>query len=177
MKKSFDELAYQHLYKQSEAQYKSYLAQKEARIRKEEKARQKEEVYNQAFDRKLQAKINRIDDAKQRRRNYIRSLMGLLLGDKNDPSIPSLILGILTAPHPGFLRLCEISTKSIRSVSAISPIVFGATQGIYKYTKRVVIRNIKPFFRPKIFAAVYRSWCDQFVRKIIEKRQRGPPFI
>ena len=27
------------------------------------------------------------------------------------------------------------------------------------------------------FWGKYRFWCEQFVRKIIEKRQRGPPFL
>ena len=90
-------------------------------------------------------------------------------------SIPKLILGILTAPQLGFFRLWKTNIHRIHAVSAISPITFDFGGGYYRTSPDISIKcKIKPR-KHSIFAGIYRKWCNQFVRKIIEKRQRGPP--
>lgn len=175
LKTSFEELAFRHLYQQAEKEYNSYLAKKEKRIRSEAKLALEKEEYNREYYAKLQAKIQRIEAKKKLKREYLSFFMGLLFGDEDDPSIPKPFLGILTAPHPGFIKFCKIIAKRVNPISAIAPIKLRFGESFYSKPPEVSVNFKINNFIAKVFAGIYRTWSNQFVRKIIEKRQRGPP--
>lgn len=174
-KKTFDQLAEKRLRNQAEIEYNNFIAKREEKIRGEQERLKKLDAYNQKLaDKAIEAKI-RDAEKKRHRRNNLNFLKGLLLGDKDDPSIPKLILGILTAPQLGFFRLWKTNIHRIHAVSAISPVTFDFGGGYYRTSPNISIKcKVKPR-KHSIFAGIYRKWCNQFVRKIIEKRQRGPP--
>jgi hypothetical protein len=174
-KKTFDQLAEKRLRTQAESEYKTFVAKREERIRSEEARLRKAEAYNQELlNKTIEAKINDANK-KRRRRDYLKFFMGLLLGDAYDPSIPQPMLSILVNAHPGFLRLWRLTAYHIDAVSAVSRVVWGSSYGYYRNPPEISIKcRVKPR-KQIIFAGLYRQWSHQFVRKIIEKRQRGPP--
>ena len=175
-KKTFDQLAEKRLRAHTEAEYKAFVSKREEKIRSEEARLRKAEAYNQELlNKTIEAKINDANK-KRRRRDYLKFFMGLLLGDAYDPSIPQPMLSILVNAHPGFLRLWHLTAYHIDAVSAVSRVVWGSGYGYYRKEPEISIKcRVKPR-KHIIFAGLYRQWCNQFVRKIIEKRQRGPPF-
>jgi hypothetical protein len=91
-------------------------------------------------------------------------------------SIPKPCLAILQSYPASFFAINRISkTYYVDGVEKISPVAFGFGYYPLKTPRDVTIQcRIKP--RKQIrFIMRYRKWCQQFVRKIIEKRQRGPP--
>jgi hypothetical protein len=176
-KKTFDQLAQKRMRSQVEAEYNNFIAKREEKIRAEYGRLKKLNDYNTKLANKaMDAKVRDADKKRQKERS-LEFLSGLLFGDKDDPSIPKPMLGILTAPHPGFTRLWHINSQRINPISAISPIIFNFGGGYYRTSPEI---SIKCSVKPKkhiVFSGIYRTWCNQFVKKIIEKRQRGPPFI
>ncbi|MFT6073081.1 MAG: hypothetical protein ACJARD_001531 [Alphaproteobacteria bacterium] len=175
IEKKFYKIAEKNAYNRAENDYNLLLARRTTEAREEQEAQRKEEIYNAEFLQKLIQKKRLINERKKRKEYAREFLKGLLLGDPDDPSIPKLILGILTAYHPGFLRLWHLTLRRIEPISAISPVYFDYGGGYYARLPDVALNvEIKPY-NNMVFAAIYRLWSEQFVRKIIEKRQRGPP--
>ncbi len=176
-KKTFDQLAEKRMRSQVEAEYNNFIAKREEKIRAEYQRLKKLDADNTKLANKaMDAKVRDADKKRQKERS-LDLLSGLLFGDPDDPSIPKPSLGILTAPHPGFTQLWHISSQRINPISAISPIIFNFGGGYYRTSPDISVKcTVKPR-KHSVFAGIYRSWCNQFVRKIIEKRQRGPPLF
>ncbi len=176
-KKTFDQLAEKRMRLQVEAEYNNFIAKREEKIRAEYQRLKKLDADNTKLANKaMDAKVRDADKKRQKERS-LDLLSGLLFGDKDDPSIPKPILGILTAPHPGFTQIWHINSQRISPISAISPIIFNFGGGYYRASPDISMKcTVKPR-KHSVFAGIYRSWCNQFVRKIIEKRQRGPPLF
>jgi hypothetical protein len=86
-------------------------------------------------------------------------------------------LAILQNYPPSFFAVGKLCTYRVEAVDKISPVRFGFGGGYYRPVRDVGIDfRIKPR-KHRVFLTQYRTWCQQFVRKIIEKRQRGPPMI
>lgn len=176
-KKTFDQLAEKRLRLQVEAEYNNFIAKREEKIRAEYGRLKKLDADNTKLANKaMDAKVRDADKKRQQERS-LEFLSGLLFGDKDDPSIPKPSLGILIVPHPGFTQIWQIHSQRINPISAISPIIFDFGGGYYRISPDISIKcRVKPR-KHSVFAGIYRTWCNQFVRKIIEKRQRGPPLF
>ncbi len=180
LEKKFYELIEQSAYDKAEEEYKEMLAKKEQKLytdnRLREAEEQKEEIeYNIEYEKKLLEKKRRVAEKKRRTEFALEFFMGLLLGDPNDTSIPKPFLSILTNFHPGFIKLYHLTKTYVQPVTAISPIMFRYGHQFHRMHKEVTIKcNVKPFIQ-QVFAGIYRHWCEQFAKKIIEKHQRGPP--
>lgn len=162
------------LIRQAEEKYKDLLYKKELQLLRERKLQAEAEEYERGLAEQLeQSKISSAQKKKAKER-LIDFWLGVLFGDMGGELFGNMVVPFAPCP-PAFVKIFTPDMTKVNPVEPIAPIKL--LRGWSPHYIKQREPNIPTILRwiNKIFAGLYRAWCEQNPSIKCEYHQRGPP--